>query len=76
MYLTIGMVLHSSVYEWRVRCEAIVGHIHELSDRFSRRVGHGPIGTFRILNGEGPPDKSMIGWSIGAGIYLDESKTR
>ena len=53
-----------------------MGHIHELSDRFSRRVGHGPIGTFRILNGEGPPDKSMNGWSIGVGIYLDESKTR
>ena len=76
MYLTIGMVLHSSVCEWRVWCEAIIGHIHELFDRFSRGVGCRPVGTLRILNGEGPPDESMSGWSIGASIYVDESKTR
>ena len=75
-YLTIGMVLHSLVYEWRIWCEAIVGHIHELSNKFSRRVGRRFVRTLRILNGEGPLDGSMNGWSIGAGIYPNESKTR
>jgi len=75
-YPTIGMVLHSLVCESRVLCEAIIGHIHELSDRFSRRVGRRFVRTLRILNGEGPLDGSMNGWSIGVGIYPDESKTR
>ena len=75
-YPTINMVLHSLVCEWRVWCEAIIGHIHELFDRFSRRVGRRFVGTLRILNGEGPLDGSMNGWSIGASIYPDESKTR
>ena len=75
-YPTIGMVLHLSVCEWRVWCEAIIRHIHELSNRFSRRVGRRFVGTLRILNGEGPLDESMNGWSIGAGIYPDELKIR
>ena len=75
-YPTVSMVLHSSICEWRVQCKAIVGHIHELPDRFSRRVGRRLVRTLKILNGEGPLDGSMNGWSIGVHIYLDESKTR
>ena len=75
-YPTIGMVLHSLIYEWRIQCQAIIGHIHELPDRFLRKVGCRLVMTLRILNGEGPFDGSMNGWSIGVHIYPDESKTR
>ena len=49
---------------------------HELLDGFSRRVDRRHVGTLRILNGEGPLDRSMNGWSIGVHIRLDKSKTR
>ena len=75
-YLTVGMVLHSSICDWRVQCKAIIGHIHELSDGFSRRVGCQLVGTLRILDGEGPLNGSMNGWSIGVRIFPNESKTR
>lgn len=73
---TVGMVPHSLICEWRVQCKAIIGQIHELPDWFSRRVGRRPVETLRILNGEGPLDRSMNGWSIGVRIYPDELKTR
>ena len=75
-YPTVSMVLHSSICEWRVQCKAIVGHIHELPDGFLRRVGCRLVMTLRILNGEGPFNESMNGWSIGVRIYPDGSKTR
>lgn len=75
-YPTVGMVLHSSICEWSVQCKAIIGQIHELPDGFSRRLGRLPVGTLRILNVEGPLNRSMNGWSIGVRIYPDESKTR
>ena len=73
---TVSMVLHSSICEWRVQRKAIVGHIHELPDGFLRRVGCRLVMTLRILNGEGPFNESMNGWSIGVRIYPDGSKTR